>query len=105
MTVREVLILETNRKYLVEHLRPQPLLDKLHAAKVISSKQKDFVSAKVGLREKNEAILEVLNRGSLDSYRKTVECLCSSSQCEIAQILGQGVAQQNQGRFGNSTSV
>lgn len=97
--------LETYRKYLVEQLRPQPLLDKLHAAKVINSKQRDFILAKVLVHDRNEALLEMLKRGSLDSIRKTVECLCSSNQSNIARILGQGVIQPSQGRFNNCTSA
>jgi len=96
LTIHEIQILETNRKYLVENLQPQPLLEKLHAAQVISIKQKDFILAKHGFRERNEALLGMLKRGSLDNYRKIVECLCSSNQSNIAQILGQGVAQQSQ---------
>lgn len=101
--MREIQILETNRKYLVEQLKPQPLLEKLHAAQVIGTKQKDFILAK-HLCERNEALLEMLKRGSLDNYRKTVECLISSNQSNIAQILGQGVA-QGLGGFNNCTSA
>lgn len=93
LTVREIHIIETSRKYLVEHLQPQPLLEKLLAAHAISTRQKDFILAKQGLHERNEALLGMLKRGSLDNYRKTVECLLSSNQIHIAQLLGQSVIQ------------
>lgn len=87
LSYRELQILDANRKYLVDQLQLRTLLDKLHAAQVISKKQRDFISDKSGFRERNEALLDLLKRGSQDNYKKVVECLLASDQRNIVQIL------------------
>jgi hypothetical protein len=87
LNIRELQILADNRKNLVDQLQLRHLLDKLQAAEVISKKQKDFISDKSSFRERNEALLDLLKRGSQDNYKKMVGCLLASDQRNIVQIL------------------
>src|SRR6218665_2588545 len=90
LTDREISILDTNRRCLVDLLEASDLLPHLYSHKVINSRHRDFVSAKAVSHEKNDAFLEILRRTSLQDYKKTIRCLCLSEQKHIAMILEEG---------------
>lgn len=90
LTDKEISTLDSNFEVLVELLEPSELLGRLLSSKVISPRQLEFISAKPTTSDKNEALLEILRRGSLAAYWVTVRCLHATNQSHIAQILENG---------------
>lgn len=90
LTEKEISTLDSNFEVLVDLLEPTELLGRLLSSKVISARQLEFISSKPTTYDKNEALLEILRRGSLASYWAAVRCLHASNQSHIAQILENG---------------
>jgi len=63
------------------------LLARLYAAQVINKRQREAISAKPTDTEKNEVLLDILRRRSIDDYRQVVRCLHESKQSHVAEIL------------------
>ena len=94
LTVREISILDTNQRSLVDLLETCDLLFYLYSDKVINNRQRDFVSSKTACYEKNGALLEILRRTSLGNYKKAIFCLQTTKQNRIADLLTEGGGKQ-----------
>lgn len=66
------------------------LCNELIAQRVINSNQYELISSKSTNLEKNYAFLDMLDRCSLLQFNKTINCLHSSHQSHVAQILSEG---------------
>src|SRR6218665_435884 len=82
---RELSILNTNQESLVDLLELTDLLSRLFSSKVLNKRQHEWISSKLTSFEKNEALLDILGRGSLRHYRQTIKCLRQSKQNNIAE--------------------
>ena len=87
---RELSILNTNQESLVDLLELTDLLSRLFSSKVLNKRQHEWISSKLTSFEKNEALLDILGRGSLRHYRQTIKCLRQSKQNNIAEVLERG---------------
>src|SRR6218665_115609 len=101
LTDREISILDTNRRCLVDLLKASDLIPHLYSHKVINNRQRDFVSSKTASHEKNDALLEILRRTSIQGYKKMIRCLRLSGQKHIEMILEEGEGK----RFSNLKHV
>lgn len=90
LTKKEISILDTNDRHLVDLLELSDLLGRLYSSDVITSRQMDSISSKPTSHGKNEALLDILRRRSLRHYRKAITCLHQSQQSHIAEILEEG---------------
>lgn len=92
---RELSILNTNQESLVDLLELTDLLGLLFSSKVLNKRQHEWISSKLTSFEKNEALLDILGRGSLRHYRQTIKCLRQSKQSNIAEVLESGGGRTN----------
>jgi len=83
-------LLRINREILINILDAANLLDGLYMNGVIDTKQKEVISALQSDSEKNEALFNVLEHGSFDSYSKFVKCLREIDKGDVADILQHG---------------
>lgn len=90
LTRKEMTILETNHRSLVDLLDLTDLLGRLYSSDVINRRQMDSISSKPTSHEKNEALLDILRRRSLRDYIQTIACLRLSQQRHIAETLDKG---------------
>lgn len=90
-------ILDENREALIDIIDPNHngLIDSLLSAKVITQRQRTFISEKPDTLTKNTALLNVLRRLSVKGYKSTVNCLEKSNQKHVAEILSRGGGRLN----------
>jgi Caspase recruitment domain len=63
------------------------LLMQMLAAGCISQRQKDFIACGLTSAEKNQRLIDLLQRMSVNDYDCFVDCLMSSGQQHIASLL------------------
>ena|SRR6218665_1965573 len=90
LTDKEISILDKNRGSLVDLLELKDLLGPLFASKVINKRQTETISSKQTSHERNDILLDILRRRSLQDYHNTIKRLCESQQRHIAEILDNG---------------
>jgi len=77
----------TNRQALIDGLDLSYLSFKLYFKDVINKRQHEFILSKPTNSEKNEALLEMLRRGSIRQYYQTIESLRELNQDNILKVL------------------
>jgi len=97
LTENEISILDTNQESLVDLVDCSELLVRLYSAQVINRRQRDAISSEPTDLKKNEVLLDILRRSSIDDYRQVVRCLHESNQSHVAKKLDEGG-----GRFSTS---
>lgn len=88
----QIRTLRTNHESLVDLMEPVELVVQLYSSGVLNLRQRNFVDSKPTTHEKNEAILEILKRCSIKSYRLIISCLFKQNQHSIANIMEFGGA-------------
>src|SRR6218665_2203102 len=66
------------------------LLGRLYSAQVINGRQLETIKSKKRNDRKNEVLLDMLRRRSVDDYKQVVRCLHESNQSHVADILDKG---------------
>src|SRR6218665_809919 len=97
LTENEISILDTNRESLVDLVDCSELLTSLYSAQVINGRQLETISSEPTNHRRNEVLLDIIRRRSIDDYRQVVRCLHESNQSHVAEILDKGG-----GRFSTS---
>lgn len=90
LTDREIRILDANQESLVDLIDPDDLITRLFSMEVINCRHKDFISSKPTRFGKNEVLLDIVRRCSLDDYLKLIECLNESNQSRVSEIFVNG---------------
>jgi len=95
LTTRELTILNSNQSYLVRSLKidDQDMLMRMSENGCVSPEQMSYLKKKHLAEKRNRAILDIIKRRSLRSYRQFIDCLrLSKYPCNInaAQILEHG---------------
>ena len=83
-------ILDTNRESLVELLDCSDLLTRLFSAQVINGRQRETISSESANYRRNEVLLDILRRCSINDYRQVIRCLHESNQSHVAELLDKG---------------
>src|SRR6218665_1458972 len=86
----EISILDTNQESLVDLVDCSELLVRLYSAQVINGKQRVTTSSEPNDLKRNEILLDIIRRGSIDDYRQVVRCLHESNQSHVAMLLDKG---------------
>src|SRR6218665_508426 len=97
LTDNELSILDINQESLVDLLDCSDLLIRLFSAQVINGRQRETISSEPTNHRRNEVLLDIIRRRSIDDYRQVVRCLHESNQSHVAEILDKGG-----GRFSTS---
>src|SRR6218665_2510197 len=97
LTDNEISILDTNQESLVDLMDCSDLVVRLYSAQVINGRQRETISSEPTNHRRNEVLLDILRRRSIDDYRQVVRCLHESNQNHVAEILDEGG-----GRFSTS---
>src|SRR6218665_558206 len=90
LTENEISILDTNQESLVDLVDCSELLPRLYSAQVINRRQRVTISSEPNDLKRNEVLLDILRRRSVDDYRQVVQCLHESNQSHVAEILDKG---------------
>ena len=90
LTDNETSILDTNRESLVDLMDCSDLLVRLYSAQVINGRQRDTISSEPTNHRRNEVLLDIIRRCSINDYRQVVRCLHESNQSHVAEILDKG---------------
>jgi len=90
LTENEISILDTHREVLLDLVLVDcsELLTSLYSANVINGRQRETIFSEPTDHKRNEALLDVLRRRSVDDYRQVVRCLHESSQSHVVDIPG-----------------
>lgn len=95
LTEKETSVLDSNYYALIDILDTFELINLLYSKEVINKRHRNFISSKSTPEDRNEALLEILRRCSLYSYKQTIICLRESNQNHIAEILETGGGKRN----------
>lgn len=87
LTDKENRILKYNQESLFNMLNPSDLLIRLYSHEVINIRQRDLILSKPTDYDKNEALLRIIRRISLQTFHKLLACLRGSKQGHVADIL------------------
>src|SRR6218665_263037 len=87
LTENELSILDANQESLVDLVDCSELLTSLYSAKVINGRQRETISSEPTNHRRNEVLLDILRRRSIDDYRQVIRCLHESKQSHVAEIL------------------
>src|SRR6218665_793136 len=90
LTENEISILDTNQESLVDIMDCSDLLGRLYSAQVINGRQLETIKSKKRNHRKNEVLLDMLRRRSVDNYKQVARCLHESNQSHVADILDKG---------------
>ena len=90
LTEKELSVLDTNRESLVDLIDCSELVVRLYSAKVINVRQREMISSEQANHRRNEALLDILRRHSINDYKKVVRCLNESTQSHVAETLDKG---------------
>ena|SRR6218665_2454474 len=90
LTDNEISILDTNQESLVDLLDCSDLLIRLFSAQVINGRQRETIFSEPTNYRRNEILLDIIRRRSIDDYRRMVQCLHESNQSHVAEILDKG---------------
>src|SRR6218665_1012125 len=90
LTEKELSVLDTDRESLVDLIDCSELVVRLYSAKVINVRQREMISSEQANHRRNEALLDILRRHSINDYKKVVRCLNESNQSHVAETLDKG---------------
>ena len=90
LTDNELSILDTNQESLVDLVDCSDLLIRLFSAQVINGRQRETIFSEPTNHRRNEVLLDILRRRSVDDYRQVIRCLYESNQSHVAEILDKG---------------
>jgi|SRR6218665_556300 len=90
LTDNETSILDTNRESLVDLVDCSDLLTRLYSRQVINGRQRETISSEPTNHRRNEILLDILRRRSINDYIQMVQCLHESNQSHVADILDKG---------------
>src|SRR6218665_2336634 len=80
LTEKEISVLDINRESLVDLVDCSDLLVRLYSTQVINLRQRETISSEPTNHRRNEGLLDILRRRSIDDYRQVVRCLHESNQ-------------------------
>lgn len=83
-------ILDEHRHNLVEFIDPCDLITRMFSKGAVNHRQQRYINNLHDDTDKSETLLDILRRGSVENYRKTVFCLRESNQSRVAEILEDG---------------
>jgi len=90
LTDNEISILDTNQESLVDLMDCSDLVIRLYSAQVINGRQRETISSEPTNHRRNEILLSIVRRRSIDDFRQVVRCLHETNQSHVAVILDKG---------------
>ena len=90
LTEKQISLLDANQEILVDLVDCSELLVRLYAAQVINRRQRVTISSEPNDIKKNEILLDIIRRRSIDDYRQLIRCLHESNQSHVAELLEKG---------------